>query len=333
MAQYFQGLLVLLLLTITTTKLGGGGGSGSAFAFSPVMVWLLSSYVRRGFPGPPRCPSIIKPQHHHQQQQHSCFFQLKTTTTRRSTIRSNSEDDETKTNKKNQISANSIYFDIAIAGEEIGRLRLELANPSPLPLHAENIIQLAKGSRRGIDPKAHYVGCEFDYSPLYIEEPGAGAGGRYRWSHQLKGRGRNAVGSRPDQTLVDVENQRQCTHACYGGQYYGIQYNQDDDSSSSSTMMNDDPCVLLTVPILGPGHGTSKFSLVRVGESPKEWGERLLLNSGVLGKLAVESLPVLQTMARQRRGPPTVVAAGVLMGDNDDHDNDDTEEKEKEKAK
>ncbi|KAL7556118.1 hypothetical protein ACA910_020201 [Epithemia clementina (nom. ined.)] len=213
------------------------------------------------------------------------------------------------------VSASAIYFDIQVGNNEndkIGRLIFDLANPSPLPWHTENIIQLAKGSRRGIDPKAHYVGCEFDYSPLTVEEED-GRIGRYRWSHQIKGRGRNAIG-RADQAIVDVENQRRNTHSCYGGQYYGVRYDTTTTTTTSNNNKNDkkDPGVLLTVPILGPGHGTSKWSIVRVGESPKEWGDRLLLNSGVIGKLRAESLPVLHAMARQRRGPPTVVAAGVL---------------------
>lgn len=140
------------------------------------------------------------------------------------------------------ISANAIYFDIQVAGEDIGKLIFHLANPSPLPYHAENIIQLAKGSRRGIDPKAHYVGCTFDYSPTTIEESNA-LGGRYRWCHQLRGRGRNAIG-RAEELIVDVENQRRYTHFCFGGQYYGVRYNNQDNDEE-----DEDPGILLTVPI------------------------------------------------------------------------------------
>jgi hypothetical protein len=202
-----------------------------------------------------------------------------------------------------RVSADSIYFDMEVAGTPIGRLLFHLKNPSPLPLHTENLIQLVEGSRRGIDPKAHYVGCEFDYSPSSVEEAGMG---RYRWSHQLKGRGRNAVG-RPDQLIADPENQLLSTHSCSGGQYYGDEYTDIADNDNSA----DDPGVVLTVPILGPGYGSSKFSIVRVGESPQEWRERLLINSGVVGKMDPSSWNVLCAMARQRRGPPTVVACGV----------------------
>ncbi|KAL3935159.1 MAG: hypothetical protein SGBAC_009266 [Bacillariaceae sp.] len=206
---------------------------------------------------------------------------------------------ESDTSNKNRLSADAIFFDIEIQGTPIGRLNFHLTNPSPLPLHAENIIQLAKGSRRGIDPKAHYEGCEFDYSPATIED----GMGRYRWGHSLRGRGRNAIG-RADQAIIDKENQLQATHSCYGGQYYGIEYMPPDDET--------DPAVILTVPVLGPGHGSSKFSIVRVGESPKEWQERLLVNSGAIGKLDPSCLEVLHMMARQRIGPPTISKAGAF---------------------
>jgi hypothetical protein len=200
----------------------------------------------------------------------------------------------------NIISAQTVYFDIEIAGTEVGRLVFHLANPSPLPIHADNLIQLANGSRRGIDPRAHYVGCEFDFSPATIED----GMGRYRWGHQLKGRGRNAVG-RADEAINDPENQLRNTHSCFGGQYYGVRY-------VPGELEEGDPGVLLTVPVLGPGRGSSKFSIVRVGESPNEWGERLLLNAGVIGRMDPTCLEVLHMMARQRQGPPTVVAAGAL---------------------
>lgn len=200
----------------------------------------------------------------------------------------------------NEISADSIYFDIEIQKIKVGRLIFHLANPSPLPLHAENLVQLAKGSRRGIDPKAHYVGCEFDFSPASIED----VLGRYRWGHQVRGRGRNTVG-RPDQPIHDPVNQLKCTHSCFGGQYYGIKYDQ-------SSSFEGDPDVFLTVPVTGPGHGSSKFSIIRVGESPAEWKERLLVNSGVVGKMDPSCLDVLHMMARQREGPPMIVEAGIL---------------------
>ncbi len=198
------------------------------------------------------------------------------------------------------ISADTVFFDIGIKGVEIGRLVFHLANPSPLPLHSENLIQLVKGSRRGIDPKAHYIGCNFDFSPATIED----GMGRYRWGHQLRGRGRNAIG-RADEPISDPNNQLKHTHSCFGGQYYGVRYDPRDFKDS-------DPGVLITVPVVGPGRGSSKFSIVRVGESPNEWGERLLINTGVIGRMEPSCLQVLHTMARQMQGPPTVIGAGVL---------------------
>jgi hypothetical protein len=203
----------------------------------------------------------------------------------------------------NAISADRVYFDIAVQGQGIGRLVFCLSNPSPLPLHAENLVQLAQGSQRSIDPFAHYVGCEFDFSPATIQD----GMGRYRWGHTLRGRGRNAVG-RPDQALTDPVNQLAHTHTCFGGQYYGDVYNPD-------ALVDGDPGVLLTVPVLGPGRGSSKFSIVRVGESPREWGDRLLMNAGVIGKMDQMCLPVLLTMAQQQQGPPTIAAAGILEED------------------
>jgi hypothetical protein len=192
------------------------------------------------------------------------------------------------------------YFDIEITGIQVGRLIFHLADPSPLPLHAKNFIELVKGSRRGIDPKAHYVGCEFDFSPASVED----GMGRYRWGHQVRGRGRNAIG-RADHPINDPENQLKHTHSCFGGQYYGIKYDPD-------VMEAGDPGVLLTVPVTGPGYGSSKFSIVRVGESPMEWRERLLVNCGVVGRMDPSCLDVLHKMARQREGPPTIVATGIL---------------------
>jgi len=92
------------------------------------------------------------------------------------------------------------------------------------------------------------------------------------------------------------------------------------------------PVVLLTVPIHGPKSGTSKFSIVRVGESPREWGERLLLNSAVIGHLdcsadgriveegiddtddseRVNPMDVLRAMAQQRMGLPTIINCGSI---------------------
>ena len=214
---------------------------------------------------------------------------------RRQTVRWNANDSDDTSDGR--ISADQVFFDIEVANQPVGRLVFTLTNPSPLPLHTENLIKLCKGERRGIDPKAHYIGCEFDFSPATVED----GMGRYRWGHVMKGRGRNAIG-RADAAIVDHENEAKHQHSCFGGQYYGDKYIEIDN----------DPGVLLTVPIVGPGRGSSRFSIVRVGESPKEWGERLLLNCGVVGRLDPASIETLHAMARQRQGPPTITDAGVL---------------------
>jgi hypothetical protein len=198
------------------------------------------------------------------------------------------------------LSAEFVYFDLQVQGQDIGRLVFQLKIPSPLPLHAENLIKLCRGDQRSIDPLATYVGCAFDYSTDYIED----GKGRYRWSHVLRGNNRNALG-RADEALSDPTNQLQCTHSMYGGQYYGDKYD-----ASKVNELNEEG-VLLTVQIRGPGRGSSRWQLVRVGESPPEWGERLLLNTGVIGHL-VSGIDTVHAMARQTLGPPTVVQAGVL---------------------
>mmetsp|Transcript_713 Transcript_713/g.1476 ORF Transcript_713/g.1476 Transcript_713/m.1476 type:complete len:198 (-) Transcript_713:617-1210(-) len=100
----------------------------------------------------------------------------------------------TEKNPKN----NQIFFDIAIPTNSekipIGRLTFRLTphdpqNPAYLPLHTENILNIASGKRRSIDPKATYVGCSFAFSPAFIQDGSF----RYRWSHECDGFGRNAI--------------------------------------------------------------------------------------------------------------------------------------------
>ena len=102
---------------------------------------------------------------------------------------------------------------------------------------------------------------------------------------------------------MDKTSQLASTHACFGGQYYGVKYDANDDRHA----------VVLAVPVLGPGYGSSRFSIVRVAESPPAWRERLLLNLGVVGFLVPNSYDVLRAMARQRLGPPTIVASGLVL--------------------
>jgi hypothetical protein len=223
------------------------------------------------------------------------------------------------------LSAEYFYFDLQVAEQDIGRLVFALTIPSALPRHAENFISLARGDRRSIDPSAHYEWCEFDYTQDYVEERGGGTAGggtssigagRYRWCHVLRGRYRNGIG-KADEPIRDPENLLQCTHSCYGGQYYRDRYEPQEsggggDIDNNSEDDGDDVTVLLTVQVAGPGRGTSRFVIVRVDESPPEWRERLLLNSGVIGRLE-SGLDTLLYISRQRRGPPKIVKAGVLL--------------------
>jgi hypothetical protein len=249
--------------------------------------------------------------------------------------------------KRPTISASSIFLDIGVNNEPIGRLIFHLSSMPvppdddstdddddkattttryyhPLPIHTENFIQLCKGSYRGIDPRCHYVGCTFDFNPTTIEEPSLSLSsssssfnsGRYKWSHSSLGRQRNVLnGGKP---IKDAISTSQCTHTCFGGQYYGWKYSEDKERQQSENDNDDDdddddPNVMLCVPVSGPYYGTTKFSIVRVGESPVEWNERLLLNSGVIGKMDHRSsYDVLLRMARQTSGPPTILDAGVL---------------------
>ncbi len=196
-----------------------------------------------------------------------------------------------------------IFLDISVKDQPIGRLVFRIpVNPSPLPLHAENLIQLMKKTRVSIDPRCSYVRCEFRYSPQFIESRP-----QYRWSHVIDGKGRNAVG-KPSEMLVDTdENMRLCTHSVFGGVYYGINYNDIPLSNDG-----EEGGVVLTVPLTGPGRGSSSFSIVRVGASPMEWKERLLINSAILGWLE-EGTEVLHFLARQTYGPPIISETGTII--------------------
>ena len=205
-----------------------------------------------------------------------------------------------------------IFFDISIADTDIGRLVFNLTphtHPMNMPIHATNLVSLASSSRIGLDPKATYKGCEFQYSPSSIEDGSL----RYRWGHVCDG-------PKTQRKDIDPKDANQsllrCKQSCFGGTYYGISYDEvlrliDNEQSSSSeeSQAAEKEAVLLTVPTqLG-----NKFSIVRVSESPREWGERLLLNSVVLGYLDNGSLETLRMMAKQRVGVPTIINCGVLQ--------------------
>jgi hypothetical protein len=188
------------------------------------------------------------------------------------------------------------YFDMAVENEPIGRLEFHIPDPNNLlPLHTENLVKLCTQERRSIDPLCHYINCFFQYSPTFIQGLP-----QYRWSHTLKGRGRNSVG-RPEERILEPDRLRECSHSIFGGTYYGLLYENIPKEA-----------VVLTVPTSGPGRGSTSLSLVRVAESPPEWKERLLVNSAVLGWLDPACNNVLELMARQTRGPPQVVGSGIL---------------------
>lgn len=230
-----------------------------------------------------------------------------------------------------------LFFDIAIATPAddvpLGRLVFRITPPSHphhLPLHSDNLLGLAAGRREALDPRATYAGCAFQYSPATIEDGSV----RYRWGHVCAGHGRNAIQTTSaagvdtawDEPFADPQRMQECAHRCFGGVYYGQTY---DEIAEMTAREGGEAAVALTVPIQGPGAGTSKFSIVRVSESPREWGERLLLNSAVVGHLecggdgrfggrpaegaegAPTSLEVLRAMARQKMGPPKIVRCGI----------------------
>jgi hypothetical protein len=239
-------------------------------------------------------------------------------------------EEESKTNDYDKI-----YFDIGVKTPSnmlnVGRLWFNLNpknHPHHLPLHTSNICSLASGRRKSVDPKATYVGCTFQFSPATIDDGSF----RYRWAHQCDGHRRNAIKASLvsggvtdwDESFSDPERVKECTHNCFGGSYYGWRYDEI-LAFLSEKEGGDAAAILLTVPIHGPGAGTSRFSIVRVSESPREWGERLLLNSGVVGFLDCfanggfgddtndtrSSLDVLRAMAQQKIGVPTIVGCGI----------------------
>ena len=193
-------------------------------------------------------------------------------------------------------STTMIFFDISLDNEPIGKLTFRMMDdPNACPNLRENLIKICTGERKPIDPLCTYVGCKFKHSPNSVE-----GFPQYRWAHEVDGKKRNAVG-RPTERITETAL-RQCSHSIYGGVYYGLNYEQ----------IRGPYGVVLTVPLVGPLRGSSSFSIVRVDESPKEWKERLLLNSAVLGSL-VSGIETLHMMARQTRAPPTITASGKTV--------------------
>lgn len=226
---------------------------------------------------------------------------------------------------------NKVYFDIGVKTPptsqggstvlNVGRIWFNITpqnHPHHLPLHISNLCGLAAGKRKSIDPKATYLGCTFQFSPATIDD----ASFRYRWAHQCDGNQRNAIRaslasggvSDWDEQFSDPERLKECTHNSFGGSYYGWRYEEILDLLSAEER-SDVPAILLTVPIHGPGAGSSKFSIVRVSESPREWGERLLLHFGDDTNDGRDSLDVLRAMAKQKIGVPTILGCGVEVNE------------------
>ena len=115
----------------------------------------------------------------------------------------------------------------------------------------------------------------------------------------LDGRDINAIG-RGQERIEEKEKMATCRVTVQGsGDYYSMTYDPKHP-------------VVLTVPLVGPGRGSTSFSIVRVGASPQEWGERLLINCAVIGWLDEASNEALIQLASQTDGPPTVIDSGIL---------------------
>ena len=192
----------------------------------------------------------------------------------------------------------SIFLDVAIPSRDESdplRLVFHLPQPNLLPKHADNIIALAAQSRRSIDSRCHYVGCAFRHSPQFVE-----GFPQYRWAHVLDGRGINAIGGGQER-IEEKEAMTACKVTVPGsGDYYGYEYDPDRP-------------VVLTVPLVGPGRGSTSFSIVRVGDSPQEWGERLLINCAAVGWMDEACKEALVAMATQTDAPPKIIDSGVIQ--------------------
>eukprot|EP00562_Extubocellulus_spinifer_P006947 CAMPEP_0178518356 /NCGR_PEP_ID=MMETSP0696-20121128/26213_1 /TAXON_ID=265572 /ORGANISM="Extubocellulus spinifer, Strain CCMP396" /LENGTH=290 /DNA_ID=CAMNT_0020148913 /DNA_START=56 /DNA_END=928 /DNA_ORIENTATION=+ len=214
-------------------------------------------------------------------------------------------------------SLTSLYLDVSIPNRDNNAkdgddspLRLIFhvpTSPALLPLHTENIIKLFSQSQRSIDSRCSYVGCAFRHSPQFVE-----GFPQYRWAHVLDGRSINAVGRGSDR-IEEKDAMSACRVDVVGsGSYYGIRYEDIPTVGDAYDNTGGGRGVALTVPLSGPGRGSTSLSVVRVGDSPQEWGERLLINSAVIGWMDPSCGEALRTMATQTDGPPSVVASGVL---------------------
>jgi hypothetical protein len=132
----------------------------------------------------------------------------------------------------------------------------------------------------------------------------------------LDGKGINAVGRGSDR-IDEKQAMAKCRVDIAGsGSYYGIPFQVIPELAGPVDSDGDDDDydygVALTVPLSGPGRGSTSLSIVRVGDSPQEWRERLLINSAVIGWMDPSCGEALREIASQTDGPPTVVKSGIL---------------------
>ena len=156
-------------------------------------------------------------------------------------------------------------MDLEIEGQPAGRLTFNL-RPDLCPKTVANFLALCTGVNAGVDPKLTYAGCTF--------EPYSG-----KYTYVCKGNGKHVYGGVGKFVERDAMSAtRNGTPGAGGGVYYGEPVDLSEDERS----------VVLVVPISGPGFGSSRFAVVRVGESPGSLKQRLLTNTMVIGRCVDE---------------------------------------------
>lgn len=195
-----------------------------------------------------------------------------------------------------------LFFDVSAGDRTLGRIvvRLDEATAIALPRMSENVRQLAAAERAPVDARLTYRGCAFEYSPSYVEGP------QYKWAHVLKGNGLPALPPTPEERAALLA----CTRDCFGGSYYGMRVEDDDGAGAS----------VLAMPVSGPGAGKSRIAFVRVGASPREWRQRLLLNLAVLGAVDGSASEATLRAIATAPCPPVVEDCGELPRDDDGAD-------------
>jgi len=158
-------------------------------------------------------------------------------------------------------------MDLEIEGQPAGRLTFNL-RPDLCPKTVANFLALCTGVNAGVDPKLTYAGCTF--------EPYSG-----KYTYVCKGNGKHVYGASVGKFVERdaMSATRNGTPGAGGGVYYGEPVDLSEDERS----------VVLVVPISGPGFGSSRFAVVRVGDSPGSLKQRLLTNTMVIGRCVDEA--------------------------------------------